>query len=94
MKRRRSSVEQIPAGFAASRGRRAHRGCLPPSRDFRPHVLSLEEGLLGAPTYDGMPPNEARELNQLRDENTKLKRLVPDLSLNKVMLQDVVQKRL
>jgi hypothetical protein len=39
-----------------------------------------------------MPPSDARELKQLRDENAKLKRLVADLSLDKVMLQDVVQK--
>ena len=43
--------------------------------------------------YGGMLPSEARELKQLRDENTKLKRLVADLSLDKVMLQDVVQKK-
>jgi putative transposase len=43
--------------------------------------------------YGGMPPSEARELKQLRDENAKLKRLVADLSLDKVMLQDVVQKK-
>ena len=42
--------------------------------------------------YGGMLPSEARELKQLRDESTKLKRLVADLSLDKVMLQDVVQK--
>ena len=41
--------------------------------------------------YGGMLPSEARELKQLCDENTTLKRLVADLSLNKVMLQDVVQ---
>ena len=40
-----------------------------------------------------MPPSEARELKQLRDENANLKRLVADLSLDKVMLQDVVQKK-
>jgi len=34
---------------------------------------------------------KTRELKQLRDENTKLKRLVADPSLDKVMLQDVVQ---
>ena len=44
-------------------------------------------------TYDGMLPSEARELKQLREENTKLKRLVAELSLDKVMLQDVVQKQ-
>jgi hypothetical protein len=32
-------------------------------------------------------------LKQRRDENTKLKRLVAELSLEKVMLQDVVQKQ-
>jgi putative transposase len=34
-----------------------------------------------------------RELKQLRDEVAKLKRLVADLSLDKVMLQDVLQKK-
>ena len=34
--------------------------------------------------------SEVRELKQLRDENKKLKRLVADLSLDKVMLQDVL----
>src|SRR5215813_13559593 len=44
-------------------------------------------------TYGGMLPGEARELKQLRDENAKLKRLVAELSLDKVMLQDVVSKK-
>ena len=43
--------------------------------------------------YGGMSASEARELKQLREENAKLKRLVADLSLDKVMLQDVVQKK-
>ena len=43
--------------------------------------------------YGRMLPSEARELKQLREENTKLKRLVADLLLDKVMLQDVVQKK-
>ena len=43
--------------------------------------------------YGGLQPSEARELKQLRDEVTKLKRLVADLSLDKVMLQDVIQKK-
>jgi putative transposase len=42
--------------------------------------------------YGNLQPSEARELKQLRDEVTKLKRLVADLSLDKVMLQDVIQK--
>ena len=43
--------------------------------------------------YGSMLPSEARELKQLRDDNTKLKRIVADLSLDKVMLQDVVRKK-
>jgi putative transposase len=43
--------------------------------------------------YGAMLPSEARELKQLRDENATLKRLVADLSLDKVMLQDVLQKK-
>jgi putative transposase len=42
--------------------------------------------------YGGMEPSEARRLKQLREENIKLKRLVADLSLDKAMLQDVLQK--
>jgi putative transposase len=40
-----------------------------------------------------MQPSEAREVAQLRDDNTKLKRLVADLSLDKVMLQDVLSRK-
>ena len=40
-----------------------------------------------------MLPGEARELTQLREENGRLKRVVADLTLDKVMLQDVVQKK-
>jgi putative transposase len=43
--------------------------------------------------YGSVQPSEARELKQLRDEVTKLKRLVADLSLDKVMLQDVIQEK-
>ena len=43
--------------------------------------------------YGGLQPSEARELKQLRDEVTRLKRLVADLSLDKVMLQDVIKKK-
>ncbi len=43
--------------------------------------------------YGAMLPSEARELKQVRDENANLKRLVADLSLDKVMLQDVVKNK-
>jgi putative transposase len=37
-------------------------------------------------TYGLMEPSEARELKWRREENVKLKRIVADLSLDKVML--------
>ena len=43
--------------------------------------------------YGGLEPDQARELAQLRDENAKLKKLVADLSLDKVMLKDVIPKK-
>ena len=43
--------------------------------------------------YSGLGPSELRRLKQLEEENTKLKRLVADLSLDKAMLQDVVRRK-
>ena len=43
--------------------------------------------------FAGMGTVEIRRLKQLEEENTKLKRLVADLSLNKTMLQDVLRKK-
>jgi putative transposase len=40
--------------------------------------------------YAHLLTNELRELRQLRDENGKLKPLVADLRLDKVMLQEVL----
>jgi putative transposase len=37
---------------------------------------------------------EVRELRQLRDENSRLKRLVADLTLDKHILAEVVRKKL
>ncbi len=39
-------------------------------------------------------PSEMRRLKQLEEENTRLRRLVADLSLDKEMLQDVVRRKL
>ena len=44
--------------------------------------------------YGGLGPSELRRLRQLEEENSKLKRLVADLSLDKTMLQDVLAKKL
>ena len=42
--------------------------------------------------YGGMSVNEAQEAKQLREENTKLKKLVVDLSLDREMLKAVIAK--
>ena len=58
----------------------------------RTHGITEQTYYRWKKVYGGMPPSEARELKQLREENGKLKRLVADLSLDKIMLQDIVQK--
>jgi putative transposase len=44
--------------------------------------------------YAGLGVQELRELRRLRDENSRLKRLVADLSLDRQILQDIVSKKL
>ena len=42
--------------------------------------------------FSGMEISEARRLRDLEDENRKLKRLVADLSLDKMALEEVLKK--
>jgi putative transposase len=44
--------------------------------------------------YGGLGTSELRRLKMLEEENRKLKQMVADLSLDKVMLQDVLSKKL
>jgi putative transposase len=44
--------------------------------------------------YGGLMPSEMKRLKLLEEENARLKKLVADLSLDKVMLQDVVRRKL
>lgn len=44
--------------------------------------------------YGGLGTPEIRELQQLREENIKLKKLVADLSLDRQMLQEIVTRKL
>jgi putative transposase len=44
--------------------------------------------------YDGLTPPEMRRLKQLEDENTKLRKLVADLSLDREMLQDAIRREI
>ena len=43
--------------------------------------------------FSGMGAPEIRKLRQLEEENRKLKQLVAELSLDKVMLQDILSKK-
>lgn len=43
--------------------------------------------------YGGLNLTELRELRQLRDENSKLKRLVDNLTLDRHVLPEIVKKR-
>ncbi len=44
--------------------------------------------------YGGLGTGELRKLKQLEEENRNLKRMVADLSLDRMMLQDVLSKKL
>ena len=44
--------------------------------------------------YDGLLPSEMKRLQQLEDENARLKKIVADLTLDREMLQDVIKRKL
>lgn len=43
--------------------------------------------------YGGISPSEMKHVRQLEEENLWLKKLMADLSLDKVILQDVLAKK-
>lgn len=44
--------------------------------------------------YAGLMPLEMRRLRELEDENSRLKKIVADLTLDREMLQDVIKRKL
>ena len=81
MKRTRFSVEQIVAVLT-----QAEMGA--PVADLIRHLGIAEQTFSrGKRRYAGLESEQVREFKQLPEENTKVKRLVADLSLGKVMLQ-------
>jgi len=58
----------------------------------REHGISGATFYIWKKKYSGLGLSELRELRQLREENSKLKHLVADLSLDRHMLQEIVRK--
>ena len=87
MKRKRYSVEQIVAAV------KQHELGTSAADISRKLGIAEQTFYRWKKHYGGLEPAEVREFKQLRDENTKLKRLVADLSLDKVMLQDIASKK-
>ena len=50
-------------------------------------VLPVEEEVRG------LQSDQVREFKQLQDENARLKKVVAELTLDKVILQDIVSKK-
>jgi putative transposase len=63
-------------------------------RYCREHGISEATYYIWKKKDSGLGLSELRELRQLREENAKLKRLVADLSLDRHILQEIVQKKL
>ena len=87
MKRSRFSVEQIVAVL-----KQAELG-MPVADLIRQVGISEQTFYRWRKQYAGMQSDQVRELKQLQDENARLKKLVAELSLDKVMLQDINAKK-
>jgi hypothetical protein len=74
--------------FEAGGGRRPGYWYLPQAGISQATYLSWKR------KYDGLLPTEMRRLKLVEDENTKLRKLVADLSLDHEMLQDVIRRKM
>jgi putative transposase len=66
---------------------------MPTAQVCREHGISAATFYKWKAKFGGMNVGEAQRLRQLEDENTKLKRLVADLSLDNIALKDVLSKK-
>jgi putative transposase len=87
VKRKRFSVEQIVAVL------KEHELGVPGTELCRRFGVSENTFYRWKKVYGGLEPSEARRPEQLEDENSRLKRLVAELTSDKTMLQDVVRKK-
>ena len=87
MKRKRFSTEQIVAAL-----KQVELG-LPVADLIRQLGISEQTCYRWKKSYAGLESDQVRELRQVVDENTRLKKLVAELSLDKAVLQDVLSKK-
>ena len=87
MKQRRFNVEQIVAVL-----KQAEAG-VPLVELIRRVEISEQTFYRWKKQYVGLEVDQVRELRQLQEENSRLKRLVADLTLDQAMLQDVLSKK-
>lgn len=86
MKRKRFSIEEIVAVL-----KQAELG-MPVADIIRQAGISEQTFYRWKKQYAGMQSDQVCELKQLQEENSRLKKLVAELSLDKAILQDVASK--
>jgi putative transposase len=87
MRRSRFSVEQIVAAL-----KQVELG-MPVVDLIRQLGISEQTFYRWKKQYAGLQSDQVREFKQLQDENVRLKKVVAELTLDKAILQDVVQKK-
>ena len=87
MKQKRFSVEQIVAVL-----KQAEAG-VPLVELLRRVGVSEQTFYRWKKQYVGLEADQVRQFKQLQEENTRLKQVVADLTLDKTMLQDVLSKK-
>jgi len=87
MKKKRYSVEQIITAV------KQHEAGATVAEIYR--KLGIAEGTFyrWKKDYGGLEPGQLRELRQLSEENERLKRIIADLILDKVLLQEVAGRK-
>ena len=87
MKKKRYSTEQIVAAL-----KQVDMG-MPVADLIRQLGISEMTHYRWKKKYGGLESDQVRELKQVLDENTRLKKLVAELSLDQAVLQDVLSKK-
>ncbi len=67
---------------------------MPVAKICRRAGISQAKYIIWKKKYDGLLPTGMKRLQQIEDENGRLRKLVADLSLDREMLQDVIRRKL